>query len=100
MTLARCSPVFGDTVLVSPGMQVRAVLTGATWATRFVPKIGQIGIKRDKSGTFSDQISVHFGAQRQNVLKSDLKKSRICPIWGHSDPFWVQIYSPSCQGES
>ena len=40
--------------------------------------------KTDKSGTFSDQISVHFGAPRQNVLKSDLKKSRICPcteIW-------------------
>ena len=25
-------------------------------------------------GIFSDQISVHFGAPRQNVLKSDLKK--------------------------
>ena len=27
----------------------------------------------------------------QNVLKSYLKKSRICPISGQSDPFWVQI---------
>ena len=35
--------------------------------------------------TFSDQ---------QNVLKSDLKKSRICSICGQSDPFWVQIWSP------
>ena len=26
--------------------------------------------------------------------KSDLKKSRIWPIWGQSDPFWVQIWSP------
>ena len=31
-------------------------------------------------------------ALRQNILKSDLKKSRICPIWGQSDPFWVQIW--------
>ena len=41
------------------------------------PKVGQIVTKWDKSETFSDQISVHFGAVRQNVLKSDLKKSRI-----------------------
>ena len=33
--------------------------------TRFGPKIGQIGSKWDKSGTFSHQISVHFG---QNLL--------------------------------
>ena len=26
-----------------------------------------------RSGSFSDQISVHFDAPRQNVLKSDLK---------------------------
>ena len=50
---------------------------------RFVSILGQIGPKLDKSGTFSGQISVHFGAERQ---KSDLKKSRICPIWGQSDP--------------
>ena len=30
--------------------------------TRFGPKVGQISPKWDKSGTFSDQISVHFGA--------------------------------------
>ena len=29
---------------------------------KFEPKEGQIGTKWDKSGTFSDQISVHFGA--------------------------------------
>ena len=29
---------------------------------RFVTKEGQIGSNWDKSGTFSDQISVHFGA--------------------------------------
>ena len=30
--------------------------------SRFGSKVGQIGPKWDKSGTFSDQISVHFGA--------------------------------------
>ena len=29
-----------------------------------------------------------------NVLKSDLKKSRICPIWGQSDPLLSQTYHP------
>ena len=43
---------------------------------RFGSKVGQIGPKWDKSGAFSDQISV------QNALKSDLKKLRIGPIWG------------------
>ena len=33
-----------------------------------------------------------FWRLRQNVLKSDLKRSRICRIWGQSDPFWVQIW--------
>ena len=37
--------------------------------------MGQIGAKWDKSGTFSDQISVHFGGGRRNVLKIDFKKS-------------------------
>ena len=49
--------------------------------TRFEPKVGQISPKWDKSGTYSDQISVHFGSPSQNVLKSDLNKSRIRPIW-------------------
>ena len=40
-------------------------------------KVGQIRPKWDKSGTFSDQISVHF-----ELLKSDMKQTRICPIWG------------------
>ena len=47
--------------------------------------------KLDKSGTFADQISVHFGSPSQNVLKSDLKKSGIRPIWGQSDRRWTQI---------
>ena len=58
---------------------------------RFGSKVGQIGPKWDKSGAFSDQISVHFGSIE---LKSDLKKSRICPIWGQSDLLWSQTYHP------
>ena len=32
--------------------------------------------RMEQIGNFLDQISVHFGS----ILKSDLKKSRICPI--------------------
>ena len=32
---------------------------------RFGSKVGQIGPKLNKSGTFSDQISVHFGSARR-----------------------------------
>ena len=32
---------------------------------RFVSKVGQIGPKWDKSGAFSDQISVHLAQGRQ-----------------------------------
>ena len=42
----------------------------------FGPKIYLIGTKWNKSGTFKDQISVHFFQRSQNVLKSDLKKHR------------------------
>ena len=55
---------------------------------RFGPKYAQIAPKRNKSGTFSDQISVHFS---QNVLKSDLKKSWICPNRGQLDPIFAKI---------
>ena len=43
---------------------------------RFGPKVGQVGLKWDKSGTFSDQTSLIYF----------LKKSRICSIWCQSDP--------------
>ena len=39
--------------------------TMLNWVTRFGPKMGQIGPKWEKSGSFSDQISVHFGADPQ-----------------------------------
>ena len=60
---------------------------------RFGSKVGQIDPKLDKSGAFSDQISVHLA----RGLKSDMKKPRICPIWGQSDPLWSQTYHP-CSG--
>ena len=42
-------------------------------------------IKWDKSGTFKDQISVHLGAPRQNVVKSGLKNFWIGHLWAKSD---------------
>ena len=35
---------------------------------RFWPRPGQIGLKWDKSWTFSDQISLHFGYPSKHVL--------------------------------
>ena len=70
-----------DLTSVSPVHQCSSSLTShLPMPVRFAYKVGQIGPKWDKSGTFSDLISVHFGSSSQNVLKSDLKKSRICPI--------------------
>jgi len=42
---------------------------------RFDSKVGQIGPKWDKSGTFSKSVLKMYC---QNVLKSDLKKAQIC----------------------
>ena len=56
-------------------------LNSFSGGVRFGYKVGQIGPKWDKSVTFSDHISVHFGARQQ----SDMKKSRMCPFWGQSD---------------
>ena len=47
---------------------------------RFVSEVDQIRTKLDKSRISSDQMSVHFGAECQNVLKSELKKSRVCTV--------------------
>ena len=63
---------------------------------RFGSIVGQIGPKWDKSGAFSD-ISVRFAlrqAEAPNALKSDLKKTRICPISFQSDPLCSQTYHP------
>ena len=38
-----------------------------------------------KSGTFSDEISVHFGPEMQNVLKSYQKKTEMFNIFEQFD---------------
>ena len=97
------------------GFQSGNLLTGEfSLVDRYWPKVVQVGLKWDKFGTFSDQISVHFGSGSQNVLisdqnmfqfsanlthfgstienvlKSDLKMSRFAP----SDPCFAQIFNP------
>ena len=50
---------------------------------RFGCKVGQIGHQIRQIRGFLDQISVHLSPPgAPNALKSDLKKPRICPIWG------------------
>ena len=53
--------------------------------TRFGPKMGQIGPKWYKSGTFQIRFQ-YIWLDEPNVLKYDLKKSRICPICGRIWP--------------
>jgi len=45
---------------------------------RFGPKVSQIG------------------SPSQNILKSELKKFQICPIWGQSDQLWGQNWALCC----
>ena len=49
------------------GLVVKVRIDGRVYArgVRFGPKVFQIGPKLDKSVTFSDQISVHFGSMSQ-----------------------------------
>ena len=49
--------------------------------------LGQIGTGFIQNGTNPHLLS-------QIVLKSDMKNSRICPIWGQSDPLWGKICGP------
>ena len=65
---------------------------------RFGSKVGQICPKRDKSEAFFRSDFSAFGAGAPNSLNSDLKKTRICPIWGQSDPIWSQTYHPCVLG--
>ena len=53
-----------------------------------------------KSGTFSDQISVHFGSPNHDVLKSNMKSPKFAPILGQYDSVWAQTwytYRVKCQ---
>ena len=45
----------------------------------------------DKSGTFSDDMSIHFSSVINHTLISDLIKFRICPIWAQSDRHLTHI---------
>ena len=47
---------------------------------RISTKLGQIGTKRNKFGTFKENFSVHVVLPSQNLLKYYLKKSRINPL--------------------
>ena len=60
----------------------------------FKAKVVQIGPKWDKYRACSDQISIYyfnFPLVSQNILKSGLKKSRIYPIPGQSDPVLIEF---------
>ena len=61
---------------------------------RFGSKVGQIGPQMGQIRCFFISDFSAFGAGAPNALKSDLKKTRICPIWGQSDPLWSQTYHP------
>ena len=53
---------------------------------RFGQKVGQIGTKWDKSGTFSDEIWVYSDSE---IWKTN--------IWDQSDPHSAQIWHPCCK---
>ena len=48
----------------------------------------------DKFGTFSNHISIYFRSPCQNLLNYDLKKSRICSIYGQPVQIWAKIWHP------
>ena len=56
-----------------------------------VSDLGGKWVKLDRNGTNPVLFMISIS---HDVLKSNLKKSRICPIWGQSDPIWSQTYHP------
>ena len=54
----------------------------------FYPKRDQNALKWDNSGTFSDQMSVHFGSESHNALKSGLKSIGFIPIGTNLISLW------------
>ena len=56
--------------------------------------MGQFYPRWNKSETLWDQTSVHFSLPSQSILKSDQKKSQICPICGKYAPLWALIWHP------
>ena len=55
-------------------------------------QVRQIGPKWYINLNFEHHFSIYFGLVSQYVLKNDLLKIRMCPIWNQSDPFWAQIW--------
>ena len=56
-------------------------------------------IKQDRSKIvqfwdFLRSVFSTFWLDEPKCTESDLKNSRICPIWGQSDPFWVIVWLP------
>ena len=50
-------------------------------------KVGPIGLIWDKSGIFSNQISVNFWLDGPNIPKSDLKSPGYVPFWDNLTNF-------------
>ena len=61
------------------------VRTRDVWSASKCVKLAQ---NEKKTGLLSHWISMHFGLVSQNVLKSDLEKSRIFPHFGTIWPTW------------
>ena len=61
---------------------------------RFGSKVGQIGPKWDKSGAFSDQISVHLAPRAKCTEIWSEKATDLSHLGSKSDPLWSQTYHP------
>ena len=57
------------------------------------PKWVRLATKGTNPGLFQIRFQ-YIWRGAPNALKSDLKKPRICPIWGQSDQLWSQTYHP------
>ena len=66
-------------------------------STRGCQILARIGSDRTQMGQIRGFFKTDYQsilAGRQNDLKTDMKKSRICPIWGQTDTLWSQTYHP------
>ena len=64
---------------------------------RFGSKVGQIGPKWDKSGTFSDQISVHLARSSQMYWNLIWKSPGFVPFWANLTHFGAKSTIPDTQ---
>ena len=78
------------------------VVTDSWMSNEFRRNTGMVGlapkwVRLAPNGTNPGLFQIRFQCiwrPAPNALKSDLIKSRICPIWGQSDPLWSQTYHP------